>query len=362
MPSPTLDEMEAFARQSAGPRHDSYSSLALQRAAAEYVLRRGDTLAPYTVSVDGKPYASVFAAIRDAEATFSTGELRVVDPPSDARAWEWLEPFERIVFASDGSAELHPFEGSGPPRRAIARLLLRENYVPRTEAAAMDPASAASTGGVPARLDPLPDAVAFVRTHGVVPFTAALVLYFADRRLRIELDLLEDLILRDPRSGRLPLDRKVHRSARVSHAVDEFIAKNTLTVANARALEVLVETHGLTPLEIAPLVGGLREFGASALQGLSARGLATFDRRTGVYRPRFDAFLSPQERAGLLGAPTGPMPNPALRTSVNELLAAADSRATCPLCGDALPTGPRTILCDRCAKEVGLDANAPTSG
>ncbi|MCI4340148.1 MAG: hypothetical protein L3J73_02615 [Thermoplasmata archaeon] len=362
MASATLDELQEFARRTAGSRHDAYSEQALTRAAAEYAPRRRERLARFASVVDGREFPSVFAAIRDPDVPFDTAELTLIDPPRDARPWEWSEPFDRIVFAPDGSAEVHPPAGEGKPRRAIVRFLLREHYVPRPESEALATSATASTGGLSPQLDPLNRAVAFVRKYGVVVFSAALLLYFSDQRSRLEVDLLDDALLIDPRAGRLPLARRVHRSARVSHAIDDFVSQNSLPVASARALEALVETHGLTPLDLAPMVGGVREYGASALQGLSARGLATFDRRTGVYRPRFDAFLSPADRAEL-GVPSiAPMPNPALRTSVMELLAAADSRAVCPLCGDALPPGPRTILCDRCQAEVGADTDAARVG
>ncbi len=120
----------------------------------------------------------------------------------------------------------------------------------------------------------------------------------------------------------------------------------------SRCLAVIVESHGLTALEMTHVFGGVRELVDSALQGLAARGLVTFDRRTGVYRPRLDAFMPVP-----VAEPSAPPPdtggaNPALRTSVQELLAAADARASCPLCGAPLPSDAKGILCDKCAAEV----------
>jgi hypothetical protein len=358
VPSTTLDELQEFAGRMAGARHDEFSSQSLARAVAEYAPRRRERLATFRVIVDGREFPSVFAAIRDPTIPFEHAELSLVDPPEDLQAWEWIEPFERILFAPDGSVDVFPPAGAGRPHRAIARFLLREHYVPRPREAALSPSASASTGGLTTQLDPLNKAVAFVREHGVVPFSAALLLYFSDQRTRLEIDLLDDGLLRDPRAGRLPLSRRVHRNSRVAHAVDTYLSQNSLPIASARALEVLVETHGLSPLDLAPLMGGVREYAASALQGLSARGLATFDKRTGIYRPRFDAFLSAADRAELGVEPMTPMPNPALRTSVMELLAAADSRATCPLCGDSFTPGAHSILCDRCQAEVGADPDA----
>ncbi|HEY6238614.1 MAG TPA: hypothetical protein VIZ68_05460 [Thermoplasmata archaeon] len=360
MPSATLGELQAFASATAGARHDDFSAKALERAAAEYAVRRRDRIADYRVTVDGRPYPSVFAALADPGATFDSAELTLVDPPTDPRVWEWIRPFARLTFASDGAAEIYGVDAAASPQRAIVRLLLREHYVPRPREDVAMARNDAASGGLPTQLESLSDSIRFARAHGVVAFSAALLLYLPDERLRLEVDLLNDALLRDPRAGRIPIARRVHRTSRVSHAVDRFIARGELPVASTRALEALVETHGLTALELAPILGGIREFGTSALQGLAARGLANLDKRTGVYRPRFDGFLLPSEASGLSEEPSySPLPNPGLRTSVMELLAAADSRATCPLCGDALPPGPRQILCERCAAEVG---NSPDGG
>jgi len=354
VPPATLDDLQEFAHRTAGGRHDEFSARALARAVAEYAPRRRERVAAFRTRVDGRDFPSVYAALGDPSTTFDTAELTLLDPPLAGRAWEWMTPFERIVFEADGAALVSSPEDPEHPRRAMARLMLREHFVPRSQEEEGAAGISASTGGLPTRLDSVADGVRFVRKYGVVPFSVALLLYFAEERVRVELDLLDDTLVRDPRAGRLPVARRVHRSSRLSHAVDETIATGALPVANSRALEVLFETHGLTPLEIAPVLGGVREYGASYLQGLTARGFASLDKRTGVYRPRLDLFLSATERTAPKESSVGPMPNPALRTSVMELLAAADSRATCPLCGDALPPGgPRTILCAKCQAEVG---------
>jgi hypothetical protein len=171
--------------------------------------------------------------------------------------------------------------------------------------------------------------------------------------VRVELDLTEDVIEPDIRAGRLGLDHYVSRSPRISHGVDAFVARGHLPVSASRLLEVLVETHGLTAPEAAATFGGIHEMANTALESLRARRLATFDATHGVYRARLDAFLTSGGGSLNLVEPLPPMAAPALRTSVSELLAAAESRATCPLCGEVLPSGPHGILCAKCAAEVG---------
>jgi len=138
----------------------------------------------------------------------------------------------------------------------------------------------------------------------------------------------------------------------VGFAVDRAIGRGDLSLLASRCLEVLVESPGLTSVELAHVFGGVRELVDSALQGLVARQLITFDRRTGVYRPRIEAFVPSSAAAAKSAAPAITGTDAMLRSSVQELLAAADARASCPLCGNPLPPGPRGILCENCSAKV----------
>ncbi|MCI4331785.1 MAG: hypothetical protein L3K19_08090 [Thermoplasmata archaeon] len=348
--------LQEVSRRAAPLAHDAYSERALAHELSEYLGRRRTALAPFTVTVDGSPYPDLFTAMLDPNAEFASMELKLVDPPGPGPAWDYLLPFERVVFAADGSADLYVLDSkSSLPRRAIARLILRERYAPRSEQQDGEASRGALATGPETGIATLQQSTTWVRRTGVVPFAAALLLYVSEERIRYELDLVGEALSPDPRAGRLPLDRRVKRSARASHGLDVRIARGELSVIGGRTLEVLFETHGLTALDLAHAFGGLKEFGTTALESLRARRYAVYDRRTGVYRPRLEAFLSTEERVRTREDVLPPMPNPQLRTSVTELLAAADARATCPLCGDTLPPGPRGILCARCQAEVSAE-------
>ncbi len=355
MPPESLEGLQAFAREAAGPRHDAYSQAALARALEEYEAQKGDSIAAVRITVGGKPYDSLYAALRDPNASFLEAELTVVDPPPPGPAWEWTLPVSRVVFGPDGGAEVHPV-GGGAPVRAVVRILRRDYYVPRPatspEGAPRDRQRDPRPG-----LLPLAASIQLLRQAGFVPFAVALLLYPGEERHRLELDLIDSVVLRDPRAGKLPLARRVRRTSRVAHDVDAFVARGELAVRTARVLEMLVESHGLTAFEVSRVFGGVPEVGISALKALESRGLASLDRPKGVYRPRFEPFR-PADRGRTPVEAAAPIPNPALRASVMELLSAAESRATCPLCGDPLPPGIRTILCARCEAEVAA-ANSP---
>jgi hypothetical protein len=347
VPPSTLADLETFARRTSGPRLDV---AALTAAYHEYLPQRGEPLARFRFGHDGNG-GSLFAAIADPTFDFGSVELTLVDAPAAGPAWEFLRPFSRLVLAPDGSAEVYGPDG-GAPTRAIARVLLRDGYVVPPESTSPRALRAATR----ALATPV-QAVDYVRQTGIVPFSVAILLYFSEERIRLELDVLEDRLLRDMRAGRFPAAKRVRRPPRVAYGVDAYVARGTLPVVSCRVLEVLTETHGTSAVELAPVFRGARELVQTTLQGLAARRLATFDRRTGLFRPRLETFL-PGGTAAEAGEPSE-VPHPQLRTNLLELIAAADSRATCPLCGDALPAGHRGLLCARCEAEVGGEPGSP---
>ena len=347
-----LSDLEGLAHRFAGERHDAFSSRSLARANEECVGRARPTIAPAVFSVDGTEFPTFYALLSEASPTFTTATLRLEPPPPVGPAWEFLRPLERIEFHADGSADVRPVP-AGLPERAIARFLLREHYLPRSRSEEDRGAAGGSRVELGAFAGTLAEGLAVCRQRALLPFSAAVLLYFPEERVRYELDFVRSALLRDPRSGRLAPARRVRRTARVGWEVDRAVSRGDLPLFAARCLEVLSETNGLSALELAHVLGGVREIADSAIQGLVSRQLVTLDRRTGSYHVRFDALAppAPGARPPVRSEPT-PVANPALRTSVQELLAAADARASCPLCGAPLPPGPRGLLCDSCAAKV----------
>jgi hypothetical protein len=349
MTSVALAELDALATALAGDRHDGYSQRALARSFEEYTSRQRPSLADVAIVADGKEFPSLTAFLADPTAKFETGELKLTAPPAGASAWRFLVPFERMVLAADGSVELVTLDGSAPVH-GIARVLLREHYQVRSEADETRGAGGGARVELKGLRGTVAEAAAACRDGAIVPFGAAMLVYLPEERARYEFDAVRGALLPDPRAGRLSPARRTRRTSRVSWALDQYVAASDLSQFGARCLEVLVESPGLTSVELSHVFGGVRELVDSTLQGLVQRRLVAFDPRTGLYRARLEAFES--------GGPTvrtevgGPRSDPSLRTSVQELIAAADARATCPLCGRTLPPGPKSILCADCAARV----------
>ncbi|MCI4350647.1 MAG: hypothetical protein L3K15_03945 [Thermoplasmata archaeon] len=358
MPLATLAELNSVARHEPRGAHDIYSEAALGRALEEYLAGRRARIAPFMVEIDGKPFPTVLHAMLDDSVLFEDLRLTIDHPPAAGAVWEFVLPLRTVVIGPDSSATLtRPGGAASDSERWIVRLLVRDHYHPRS--ANDDTTAGDLSPAVRPGLMTWPQFADFVRTTGTVPFATALLAYGEDGRSRLELDLVDSQLLPDVRAGRLPLSRRTRQSSRVAHGLDTYLAREEPGVLASRVLEVLFETGGLPAIDLTHVLGGVRELVTSTLEGLRARGLVAFDKRTGIYRCRLDAFLTPDERARRSVEPLAPLPNPALRSSVMELLAAADSRATCPLCGDPLPPSHRGILCEKCSREV--DATPDTS-
>lgn len=352
MTGASRDELHAIADRGARELHDSYSAKALDRALEEYRGRRRERITPFVSHVDGKRFPSLLHALLG-DSPFRRLSLEFPEASADDPAWEFLRPVSSLVLEEDGAASVSPLDGTGSPLRAMARLMVRENYVPRSALQDREATQGVAAAAPRTDLFTPPGWAEFVRRSGVVPFAAAVLLYFPEERLRYELDLIDSGLLPDLRHGRLRGVAHAPQPSRVAHAVDRYIAHGGVSLPNARALEIVFETRGVTAIDMAPVFGGVRERATSSLETLRARGLVTFDRPSGQYRPVVEAVLPTAIRSRPASAGGNRPANPLLRTSVAELLAAADARATCPLCGTSIPPGPRGLLCEKCTALVG---------
>jgi hypothetical protein len=357
MTGASRDELQAIASRGGAELHDTYSGRALDRAFEEYRARRREKLTTFVPTIDGKEYPSILHALL-AETPFQRVTLDIPHVVPADPAWEFLRPARSITLEEDGAALLTPPEPGAAPVRAMARLLLRDTYVPRS--ALQDREATRGVASSAHRTDLFAPAgwAQFIRRTGVVPFSTAVLLYFPAERIRYEIDLIDNGLLPDLRHGRLRGVAHVRLSSRMANAVDRYVARGDVSLPNARALEIVFETRGVSAIDMAPVFGGVRERATSSLETLSARGLVTLDRRSGQYRPQLEAVVPSPDRSRSARASGASTANPLLRTSVMELLAAADARATCPLCGELIPPGPRGLLCAKCTALV--SSSAPT--
>jgi hypothetical protein len=351
MTGASRDELQAIASRGAADSHDTYSARALDRAFEEYRARRREKLTSFVPRVDGTEYPSVLHALIS-DTPFDKLTLGFPQAAAGDPSWEFLRPIRSLSVDEDGATELVPLAPNAKPVRGMARLLLRETYLPRSALQDREAIRGVPTRAPRTDLFTPPEWAQFIRQTGTVPFSIALLVYLAEERVRYELDLIGNGLLPDLRHGRLRGVAHVRRSSRIAHALDRYVARGDVSLPNARALEIVFETRGVTAIDMAPVFGGVRERATSSLETLSAKGLVTLDRPSGQYRPQLEAVVPKADRPRSAPPPASPPANPLLRTSVAELLAAADARATCPLCGESIPPGPRGLLCAKCTALV----------
>jgi hypothetical protein len=338
--------VQAFAHGPGRPAPPPLSDPQLAEALEAYRTTGLRRLAGLSVRNATRHYPALYDAIRDASAARETLEITVTDPPAAGPAWEFLRPVRRIELRPDGTAEFHPT--SGGAQHAVARVLVRESSRAR-----------ASVEPDPVGLATFPQAFDRMRDGPSVPFRLALLLYLPDERVRYEIDLTEDALLKDPRAGRLSAARKLKRPPRASWAIDRFVAARSVPLLDARVLEVLAELRSATAEELALPFGVNPAPVRAALGRLVGLGKVHADAEHGLYRVRIEAFqAAAAEAPPFASAAVAPGPVPSedpLQRELSELMASADASATCPVCGDTLPPGHAGLVCPRCAAEVEQD-------
>jgi hypothetical protein len=329
-----------FAHGPGRPESGALEDAALAQALDEYLsvgLRR---LASVQLSARGQSYRTIYDAILDPAIGEGMVDLAVTDPPAAGPSWEFLRPVRRVELFQDGTAQLYLLNGN--PQRAVARLLLREVSTTR--------------GSRPSGLVTLPEAFAQLRSAVCVPFRLALLLYLSDERIRYEIDLTEDVLLKDPRAGRTVGGRKLRRPPRVSWALDQWVASGSVPLGDARILELLAEMRSASLQELSLVLGGATASVRRSLTSLAERGLVHPEPVNGQYRVRLEALrtLSPPAGGSAGAGSSAPFEGEvsALQKEVDELVASADASATCPVCGDQLPAGHTGLVCARCAAAV----------
>ncbi|HEV2519569.1 MAG TPA: hypothetical protein VGX00_02965 [Thermoplasmata archaeon] len=316
---------------------EAHERARFERARSAYQAAGLPTLGRCAVAVDRIPFPGMWPALTDPRAEFHSVEIAISDAAPAGPAWEFLRPFTRLLLDEDGSVEVAPRHGA--PERAIARVLPREGF------------GTIPTGSDfgPGRLPTLARFCRAVREGGYVPFGIALEVYSSLERLRYEFDLVGGRLLADPRAGHLSPLGRLRRSARAAWNFDRVLSGANLPAESARVLEVIWESGTASESTLASVFGAVHG-GPEAIRRLARLRLIEAEPEAGGWRVR-EGIFGRASRGGAAPAPSR-VPQTALRHSMGELLAGAEARATCPMCGEEVPPGHKGLLCDRCTREV----------
>lgn len=362
-----LSDFEPLAAFAPPEVHDGYSQKNFRKALFDYAQRQPPSIAKVRWIADGQQVRSLGQVLLQASPPERLTAM-FHEPRADPQAWEFTTPAALVDFDSQGSGRVISFRydphkippwdphDPGTEEPCVVRLSVRESYIPRSIKQETETNEGRPPPPPPFELFSIPDLCRFVRSTGVVPFRIALHLYTSRTRLRYEIDLLHNLLLADPRSGRFSTEDRVERSSRICHGLDRFVARGALPLLPRRVLELLFDSSGLSVQDVSVILQVSPDLARASLQSLVGRQFASFDNRTQIFVPLPQVFLTRaeaererrDEEERKRHAPT----SEALKAAVHELLVEVESKAGCPLCGGAMRAGSPELLCDDCMAAV----------
>ncbi len=403
-PPPPLAEFETLGRFAPPRVHDGFSQTNLRRRLAEYTLRSVSPAAHVVLRLDGAEQPSWVPLFLGARPPRKIG-LGFHRHTGSPETWEFVPPPSALAFTPGGSGvimtldfdptSLDPWRHAdrGVQETCLVRISLRECYVPRSIRQEQGARSETLPTAAPGELFTPGEFVEFVRTTGIVPFQVALLAYTSETRYRYEIDLVHNVLLKDPRAGKMPLSSFEPRPVRLLHGLDRTVARGDLPLLPRRILETLFESQGLNVVEAATIFGVSPDLAEGSLRTLVARGYATWDPGGETYRVLPFAVLSeeearqqmaeevhaggPETQAPERGSPPAPAPDegPPLATpsppaapsplrpegeeggAPGPVGTGEPPASNCPLCGGLLPDPDSLrLICPSCERKVGTPA------
>jgi hypothetical protein len=372
--------------------HDSYSQKSLRQILMAASQRSLPHIAKLRWELDGQRLSNLAELLAKKSLSGKIG-LVFQQPVMERSSWEFTTPAAAIAFDARGAGRivtfnfdphsLTPWDLSDPGTvlTGVVRLSVREAYVPRSMKQEQEARKGNPPSPPPFDLFSMEELSLFVKAHGVVPLRMGVLMYTARARFAYDIDVVRGELVQDPRSGRFPVSSSVLRSSRLSHGLDRFVARHELSNVMNRVLELIFESNGLTPNEVAMVLQISQDIALSSLETLAARQLVVLEGKSRAYLPLPQAFLTESEakmelkeeerrkaeaqmalhpvppEVPRVRTPPPPTPKPEvtpeeLRESVGDLLEMVEAHPTCPLCGRRM-TGPsRDLVCRECLKEM----------
>ena len=303
---PLLEHFVLLSSNAPPEVHDIFSQKNLRQALMDASSRRLPALARVRLELDGVPQDDIAQILTHSPLTGKVGVI-FHQPTMQKEAWEYTPPAAVIAFDVRGPGKIITFhynpraitpwdlDDRGTEEPCVVRINLREGFIPRSIRQEQ-----MAIRGTPI---PLPkfeifsmaDLAGFVHRTGVVPFRFTMLVYTSKTRYSYDIDLINNILVRDPRSGRLPVTSRVQRSARVFHGLDRFVARREIPPIPSKILEILFESNELHPAEVSSVLGISQELAIASLSTLVDRTLASYNKASNTYRPLPRAFLTAAE-------------------------------------------------------------------
>jgi hypothetical protein len=263
---------------------DLHAENELRRTFFEYQSVQKKPLASVTYMVNGNEYSSLLEAMHREEELENLG-IRFLRPDLKEN-WDFNTPSKTLVLMQNGMGVLERFsyDAFKLDKWDMHQPLQRDNvmirgfptwlYFPQSiKTKSIDPLAEAERPYVP-KLVMLEDLWQHVRKNGMVLFELRVCAYTKTARYTFDLDLVDNVMLKDFRGGQSPLRNLAKRGIVDYLNFDMVLASTDMKDMVKRAFINLFESEYATAFDIAHSMHITNQMAANALNAIASRGLA----------------------------------------------------------------------------------------
>jgi hypothetical protein len=263
---------------------DLHAENELRRTFYEYQSVQKKPLASVTYMVNGREYSSLLEAMHREEELENLG-LRFLKPDLKEN-WDFNTPSKTLVLMQNGMGVLERFsyDAFKLDKWDMHQQLQRDNvmirgfptwlYFPQSiKTKSIDPLAEAERPYVP-KLVMLEDLWQHVRKNGMVVLELRVCAYTKTARYTFDLDLVNNVMLKDFRGGQSPLRNLAQRGIVDYLNFDMVLASTDMKDMVKRAFINLFESEYATAFDIAHSMHITNQMAANALNAIASRGLA----------------------------------------------------------------------------------------
>ncbi|MBA3045556.1 MAG: hypothetical protein KKH41_04170 [Candidatus Thermoplasmatota archaeon] len=263
---------------------DLFAENELKRTFYEYKAAQKKPLAGVTYMVNGSEYASLLDAMHAEEKLENLG-MRFMKPNLKEN-WDFNTPTKTLVLMGNGMGVLERFSYDSfkldkwDKHQQIQRdnVMIRGyptwlNYPQSIKTKSVDPLAAPIRPYIP-KLITLEKLWDDIREHGMVVFELRVCAYTKTARFNYDIDLVNNVMLKDFRGGQSPLRNRAERSILDYFNFDMVLASTDMKEIVKKTFTNLFESKHATAFDFAHSMHITNQMAANALNAIVTRGLA----------------------------------------------------------------------------------------
>ncbi len=264
---------------------DIYAEKQLKTAFYEFQAVKKIPLAEIRWIVNGHKYLSLLDPILEFKE-LRTLEIHFFKPDMKGN-WDYDLPTKKIVLLGHGLGGVETFHydslkltkwdmSQGVKRsKVMIRGFISEYYYPRSiRTKSRDSMDQLKRYFIP-RLMTLEDLWQVIRSTGVVPFTLKISLYTQQERLTYNMDLVNNRLIRDFRSGVISVKEKMARSPMDNYNFDRILASTDMKEKVKKVFITLYDMKHATASDLSFSFGMTDNMARNCLEAIVSRGYAS---------------------------------------------------------------------------------------